>query len=1076
MTIPNTPSTEPRRSNFIRKAWRIMVGVLLMAGTAVAATDETSGTDGSDIIRILQLVNDYQQANPMAEKGGGIRPDKDEKVPEHKGWTRAVWYHGIAAAYRATGDERYREQLLAWGARHHWRGGPAKSPDSTHVCSPNHLFAAQSWLESYFIQKDQEKIAPIIAWIDSGWPGSPAKDQAWYLDHVGQTFIDSLYGAPALAMLAKATGDRRYLEILDQFFWGVHAELFDPQRHLFYRDKRFPGRKNPNGAPVLWSRGNGWGIAGLVRCLEYLPADAPRHGDYVTLLRQMATALAAAQGPDGLWRTNLADPAEYPEPETSGSGFFCYALAAGIRQGYLDPAQFGPVVERAWKGLLTCVSAEGRVGYGQIEADHPFTVHPEDTHEYVTGAFMLAGSEMFLRVRGKTSSLPLNHDADRMLSQVAHPLAGIMARYMKSQMDEVGFVATAAKRNNYLDLVSSQLLALRKHQTEQGAIVDPYNKTPQYASAHYAHCVSILMESGRPEGRELLESGMKALDDATSVLEKGLAENLTRHPDFYTFATMQAYLRLVAYAAPERQARWKARLQQLAPAKTYVAYNSGLNNWSLVHVGGEFLRTLQGWGDRAYVDRIIGLQMHHFTLEGLFHEHGGPFSYEGFGRYYLTAMLNAGYDHQGARDACWKGAWTSLLIQSPTGETPTGFRSAQHIWGDAEMCAIYEIYATAYAKAGRSAEAGAFKRGAQLALSCLGDWFAKDGTGYIVKNRFPHAKRHGYDTYSVHTNYNLLAMSMLSLAWSMADDAIVTRPAPADIGGFAIHLPEFNMIFANADGNYVQYRTNRNDGDATYGVRAMNPMGLLRVHLKGVCPQLGFSDGLLERFQEVGIVGNLRQRDVTGVEVGSLIFVKGRQSGGDGGGGLFRYTDKAAKDDDGVTTVVPASGAGSWRRVTESPGATAVKINEVTEKSVAFTVQFGERSEIIKVTGDGVQIDTLGASRFDYPVLLDDGESKTDVSVDGRRISLTRDENSAKAAAAAIAARMETDMFSAKARVPDRKTSLEAIIVSPESSEWKRSGDIFDHRNGMVERAEAELPGKVGTILIRRASEPAAGR
>jgi hypothetical protein len=47
-------------------------------------------------------------------------------------------------------------------------------------------------------------------------------------------------------------------------------------------------------------------------------------------------------------------------------------------------------------------------------------------------------------------------------------------------------------------------------------------------------------------------------------------------------------------------------------------------------------------------------------------------------------------------------------------------------------------------------------------------WIRPDGTGFIVKNRYPIEARHGYENYSEHTTYNLLACSMLAQAWQFA--------------------------------------------------------------------------------------------------------------------------------------------------------------------------------------------------------------------------------------------------------------------------------------------------------------------
>jgi len=154
------------------------------------------------------------------------------------------------------------------------------------------------------------------------------------------------------------------------------------------------GPRTSNGRKIFWSRGNGWVIAGIPRVLRYLPEDDPYYNRYVELFRTMAASIARVQGEDGLWRTNLADPDEYPMPETSGSAFFCYAMAWGVNNGVLEKQIYLPVVRKAWSGLVGAVSPEGKLGSVQVVSGWPEPVSPENTHEYAVGAFLLAGSEV----------------------------------------------------------------------------------------------------------------------------------------------------------------------------------------------------------------------------------------------------------------------------------------------------------------------------------------------------------------------------------------------------------------------------------------------------------------------------------------------------------------------------------------------------------------------------------------------------------------------------------------------------------------------------------------------------------
>jgi rhamnogalacturonyl hydrolase YesR len=149
-----------------------------------------------------------------------------------------------------------------------------------------------------------------------------------------------------------------------------------------------------NGKKVLWSRGNGWVVGGLPRILTYLPKDHALYPKYEELFKAMAYSLKDRQGDDGYWRPNLDDADDYPMPETSGTGFFTYGVAWGINSGILPNEEFLPVAKKGWKALYNAVSDEGKVQWGQLVAGGPYEVRKEDSHEYVTGAFLLAGSEM----------------------------------------------------------------------------------------------------------------------------------------------------------------------------------------------------------------------------------------------------------------------------------------------------------------------------------------------------------------------------------------------------------------------------------------------------------------------------------------------------------------------------------------------------------------------------------------------------------------------------------------------------------------------------------------------------------
>ena len=150
---------------------------------------------------------------------------------------------------------------------------------------------------------------------------------------------------------------------------------------------------------------------------------------------------------------------------------------------------------------------------------------------------------------------------------------------------------------------------------------------------------------------------------------------------------------------------------------------------------------------------------------------------------------------------------------------------------------MFETYATAYARSGRPAEAGAFKRAARLSLAALRRFVRDDGSLYVVKNRYPAEARHGYETVLV-----ALAVQPAGgdACWPPPIAPRTTRSrsgrARRTWAAPSLVLPGFHKVFAAAGGTFVEYDT--------FGDPKFNPTGLLRVHVAGGNPQLGPSDGV----------------------------------------------------------------------------------------------------------------------------------------------------------------------------------------------------------------------------------------
>lgn len=548
--------------------------------------------------------------------------------------------------------------------------------------------------------------------------------------------------------------------------------------------------------------------------------------------------------------------------------------------------------------------------------------------------------------------LPAGAVTQGALETQVHPLAGQINQFLKDQRQTTGFQPTGLTRGDYLKVMASEVQALKGYQNAEGRIIDPVeHKEIQYATPCFAHAVAALAAAGHPVGQSLLESGMKAMDVATTDMTKGNKAIPQGHGDFYTYPVMKAFGLYQKVAPAERVEEWRKKLAAVEPKKLYSQTTGGGGNWNLVNTAGEFLRAKAGLTGMDYVEMCLEKQEKAFGELGMFDEKGNPLPYDHFPRHFLASLLEQGYRGKSAafyEERLWRAAWVSLFMQSPFGEAPTGYRSSHHIWNEAQSAVTFEIYAKQYAQAGRPEEAGAFKRAAHLSLASIEQWLRPDGSGYIVKNRYPIEAKHGYEAYSSHTQYNLLMCSMLAGAWEFADEAIAERPAPADVGGFVMPiLKPFHKVFASAGGSYVEYDTN---GDHVY-----NPTGLLRIHLAGGHPQLGPSDGCAEKYSGKGV---------------QLAVGPGWRDG-----------------------------QGAWHSLAEQSGEPAVEVLEQQPARAAFRVRYAlagdmRVTETITCDATGVTVvdEVVGpaakAMRVSFPMLVTDGLKETEVTVQGGEIRL----------------------------------------------------------------------------------------
>lgn len=172
-----------------------------------------------------------------------------------------------------------------------------------------------------------------------------------------QMWLDGLYmGEPFYAEYSEVFGENNWDDITSQFIW-MEKHVRDDKTGLLYHawdeSKKMPWANKTTGrAPMFWGRAIGWYAMALVDVLDNLPKNNPKRPELIAILNRTMTALGKVQDKKtGLWWLILDMPDKKGNYfEASASCMFTYALAKGVRMGYLAPS-FMKSANAAWAGI-----------------------------------------------------------------------------------------------------------------------------------------------------------------------------------------------------------------------------------------------------------------------------------------------------------------------------------------------------------------------------------------------------------------------------------------------------------------------------------------------------------------------------------------------------------------------------------------------------------------------------------------------------------------------------------------------------------------------------------------------------
>jgi unsaturated rhamnogalacturonyl hydrolase len=158
---------------------------------------------------------------------------------------------------------------------------------------------------------------------------------------------DSVFmGCPILVQAGKLTGEKKYHDM-------ALTHLRFMQNLALRKDGVY---RNSPLDEAAWGRGNGFPALGVALCLTDLPKDHPAYAAMLASFRAHMRALKAHQDPTGTWHQVIDHTGSYRE--FTCTCMITFAMLRGLRNGWLDEREYRPVVDKAWKTILTRIAAD----------------------------------------------------------------------------------------------------------------------------------------------------------------------------------------------------------------------------------------------------------------------------------------------------------------------------------------------------------------------------------------------------------------------------------------------------------------------------------------------------------------------------------------------------------------------------------------------------------------------------------------------------------------------------------------------------------------------------------------------
>lgn len=313
----------------------------------------------------LFAIATFAQTTPVSERLADTAMNRiwvDQRnlpgIPPRWNYEQGVVLEAIEKMWYATGDPKYFQHIQK--GMDHWIDESGNHKDY-HLEEYNidHVTPALGMMTLYRVT-GQDKYRKVVELFRSQLKTHPRTNEGgfWHKKiYPYQMWLDGLYmGEPFYAEYSTVFGENNWDDIANQFVW-MEKHALDPKTGLLYhgwdesKQQRW-ANKATGQSPHFWGRAMGWYAMAIVDTLEQFPKEHPRRGELIAILDRLATAVGKVQDPkSGVWWDILdLGGREKNYLESSGSAMFVYAIARGVREGYL-PEKHMKIAVRGWAGI-----------------------------------------------------------------------------------------------------------------------------------------------------------------------------------------------------------------------------------------------------------------------------------------------------------------------------------------------------------------------------------------------------------------------------------------------------------------------------------------------------------------------------------------------------------------------------------------------------------------------------------------------------------------------------------------------------------------------------------------------------